>query len=84
MKAELHTINSFHYSSITNSTWITAGLVSLGVNLYDYGKDATSLADFSDKTIENREFWVSTVVDTLVSVAIDVVAADCSLAQAPR
>ncbi len=66
--------------TVSKSTWITAGLVSLGVNLYQYGKDATSLSDFSDKTLENRKFWVSTGVDTVLSVAVGVAAATIATA----
>lgn len=58
----------------------TAAGLSLLVNTYEYGKDATSLDDFSDKTLENREFWVSTAVDTAISVAIGAVAAVAAVA----
>jgi hypothetical protein len=65
------------------SSWITAGVLSLGVNMYEYGKTATSPSDFWDKTIENRKFWVSTVVDTALAVAIGVGAAALAVALLP-
>jgi len=46
------------------------GGVALGQNLGQYGTDPTRGASFWDRTVKNREFWVSTVVDFAVSVAV--------------
>jgi hypothetical protein len=61
--------------AVSKISIITAGLVSVGTNLYDFGKDATSLEDFSDKTLENQEFLVSTGVDFGLSVGTGLAAA---------
>jgi hypothetical protein len=61
--------------AVSKTSIITAGLVSVGTNLYDFGKDATSLEDFSDKTLENQEFLVSTGVDFGLSVGTGLAAA---------
>ena len=49
--------------------------VSLLANLWNYGKDAKSPQDFIQKTFGNREFGVSTGVDTGIGVFVGLLAA---------
>ncbi|MCP4140285.1 MAG: hypothetical protein GY755_08355 [Chloroflexi bacterium] len=58
--------------AISKSSIGFAGLTSIGTNLWDYGKNATSLEDFSDKTFENQEFATSTAVDFSLSMIVGV------------
>jgi len=44
-------------------------------NLWTFGTNPEEGATFWDRTVRNREFWVSTVVDVAVSVAVGVAAA---------
>jgi len=60
--------------SIKGSSWVTAGVVSTVVNFSEYGKDPTQGKTFWDRTVKNREFWVSTAVDTALSVAVGLAA----------
>jgi hypothetical protein len=55
---------------VTKGTWITAGVVSLGTNLYDY-----TIGEHKDIGWESHEFVVSTGVDILAAVGIGLVAA---------
>jgi len=60
---------------VSKSSLVFTGLVAVGVNLWDFGKDAASLEDFSDKTVENQKFRVSTSVDFLLPTAIGLASA---------
>jgi hypothetical protein len=55
---------------VTKGTWITAGVVSLATNTYDYG-----WGEYKDKGWGSHEFVVSTVVDTAVAVGVGLAAA---------
>ncbi len=61
--------------ALSRTSIFTAGGVSLAVNSWNYGKDATSPQDFVDKTFKNQEFWVSTAVDFSLSVVTGVAGA---------
>jgi hypothetical protein len=61
--------------SVSNSTVALAGVGSLGGNLIEYGAGSTSLEDFGNRTVENQDFWASTLADTIVSVGTGVLAA---------
>ncbi len=52
-----------------------AGVVALGQNLWQYGTDPTQGTTFWDRTVRNREFWVSTGVDFGISVLVGLAAA---------
>jgi len=52
-----------------------AGVLAFGENLWTFGTDPSKGATFWDRTVKNREFWVSTVVDFGISVAVGFVAA---------
>lgn len=52
-----------------------AGAVSLWQNFWQFGADPSKGSTFWERTLKNREFWVSTVVDTAVSVVVGLAAA---------
>jgi hypothetical protein len=69
------TLSGILKNSLSKGAWEFAGLGALLVNLYEYGKGSTSLQDFANRTGLNSDFWVSTGVDTVISVAEGAVAA---------
>jgi hypothetical protein len=62
-------------SSISKGSLALAGVTSLASNLWTFGTNPTEGKTFWDRTVKNREFWVSTAVDFGVSVAVGVAAA---------
>ncbi len=62
-------------SSINGDAWFVAGATSLISNSVTYGWGATSLEDFSNKTVEKQDFWASTSADTVIGVATGLLAA---------
>ena len=52
-----------------------AGVLALVENLWIFGTDPSKGATFWERTVKNREFWVSTAVDFAISVAVGFVAA---------
>ena len=61
--------------AVSRSSFVTAGVFSVAQNLWSFGTNPEQGATFSDRTLTNREFWVSTVVDFAVSLAVGVAAA---------
>ncbi|MCC7117513.1 MAG: hypothetical protein IT310_03220 [Anaerolineales bacterium] len=61
--------------AVSKSSIITAGITSVASNLYEYGNNAENFEEFSDQTFENQQFWVSTGVDTTLSILVGVAAA---------
>jgi|GEM_PF-6816184 uncharacterized membrane protein len=61
--------------AISGTSFAVAGVTSVVTNAIEYGSSAENLEEFSNQTIENQEFWVSTVVDTVLSVVIGLAAA---------
>jgi hypothetical protein len=62
-------------NSINGDAWFVAGATSLISNSISYGWGATSLEDFSNKTVEKQDFWASTSADTVIGVATGLLAA---------
>ena len=62
-------------SAASMGNLVMAGTVSLVQNLWEFGTNPAEGKTFWDRTVKNREFWVSTLVDTVVSVAVGVAAA---------
>jgi len=52
-----------------------AGATSFLSNSFEYGWGSTSVDDFSNRTLENQDFWASTLADTVVGVATGLAAA---------
>ena len=62
--------------AISKSSLIFAGAVSLGQNLMDFGRGKEFASpEYWDSTVMNSEFWVSTGVDSVVSIAVGASAA---------
>ncbi len=57
-------------SATDGMAWGTAGLISVATNLIKFGTDPTQGDNFNERILTNQEFYVSTAVDTVLSVAI--------------
>lgn len=62
-------------SAVSKGSLALAGVTSLASNLWTFGTNPAEGETFWDRTVRNREFWVSTAVDFAVSVAVGVAAA---------
>ena len=62
-------------SAASMENLVMAGTVSLVQNLWEFGTNPAEGKTFWDRTVKNREFWVSTAVDAAVSLAVGVAAA---------
>jgi hypothetical protein len=62
-------------SAFSKGSLALAGVTSLASNAWTFGTNPAEGQTFWDRTVKNREFWVSTVVDFAVSVAVGVAAA---------
>lgn len=63
--------DSFIKGATNSKAWGIAGVTNFASNLYAFGHDHTSSwDDFTQATVAEQEFWVSTGVDTVLSVLI--------------
>jgi hypothetical protein len=66
-------LDNFTRGANNGLSWAVAGVGSLVSNFYTFGHDHTSSTDdFIQATVAKQEFWTSTIVDTVLSVAIGV------------
>lgn len=62
--------------AVSRSSLIFAGVVSIAQNLIDFGRGKEfGSSEFGDATVKNPDFWVSTVVDSTVSIVVGASAA---------
>ena len=59
----------------SKGNWLLGGTLALIENAWEFGHDPEEGDTFWERTVLNREFWVSVAVDTAISVAIGVAAA---------
>ncbi len=61
--------------STSGGALFVSGATSFIANAVEYGWGSTSLEDFSNRTVENQDFWASFTADSIVGVGTGLLAA---------